>query len=50
MIGEDIEDPYGGAFKVTKGFSTAYQRNVISTPISEAGIVRYGYWYVITRT
>jgi len=42
FIGEDIEDPYGGAFKVTKGLSTAYQKNVINTPISEAGIVGMG--------
>ena len=42
VIGEDIEDPYGGAFKVTKGLSTAYPKNVISTPISEAGIVGMG--------
>ena len=42
IIGEDIKDPYGGAFKVTKGLSTAFQRNVISTPISEAGIVGMG--------
>ena len=42
IIGEDIKDPYGGAFKVTKGLSTAFHRNVISTPISEAGIVGMG--------
>jgi len=39
LIGEDIVDPYGGAFKVTKGLSTAYPSQVISTPISEAGIL-----------
>ena len=39
VIGEDILDPYGGAFKVTKGLSTSYPMQVISTPISEAGIV-----------
>ncbi len=38
MIGEDIADPYGGAFKVTAGLSTAYPERVFSTPISEAGI------------
>jgi len=42
LIGEDIDDPYGGAFKVTKGLSTKYQNNIISTPISEAGIVGMG--------
>ena len=39
LLGEDLKDPYGGAFKVTKGLSTKYPRRVISTPISEAGIV-----------
>jgi pyruvate/2-oxoglutarate/acetoin dehydrogenase E1 component len=38
LLGEDIFDPYGGAFKVTRGCSTAYPERVISTPISEAGL------------
>lgn len=38
IIGEDLHDPYGGAFKVTQGLSTDYKERVISTPISEAGI------------
>ena len=38
LIGEDLHDPYGGAFKVSQGLSTAYPGRVISTPISEAGI------------
>jgi 2-oxoisovalerate dehydrogenase E1 component len=38
LIGEDVVDPYGGAFKVTKGLSTAFPERVIGTPISEAGI------------
>jgi 2-oxoisovalerate dehydrogenase E1 component len=38
MIGEDVLDPYGGAFKVTKGLSTAFPQRVLGTPISEAGI------------
>jgi 2-oxoisovalerate dehydrogenase E1 component len=42
IIGEDIADPYGGAFKVTKGISNKFKDNVISTPISEAGIVGMG--------
>lgn len=41
FIGEDISDPYGGAFKVTKGLSTLYPDRVISTPISEAGITGF---------
>ena len=39
LLGEDLHDPYGGAFKVTAGLSTDYPARVISTPISEAGIV-----------
>jgi pyruvate/2-oxoglutarate/acetoin dehydrogenase E1 component len=39
VIGEDILDPYGGAFKVTRGLSTAYPDRVFTTPISEAAIV-----------
>jgi pyruvate/2-oxoglutarate/acetoin dehydrogenase E1 component len=39
IMGEDILDPYGGAFKVTKGLSTSFPERVITTPISEAGIV-----------
>jgi pyruvate/2-oxoglutarate/acetoin dehydrogenase E1 component len=39
FIGEDLLDPYGGAFKVSKGLSTNFPKQVISTPISEAGIV-----------
>ncbi len=37
LLGEDVADPYGGAFKVTKGLSELYRGRVISTPISEAG-------------
>ena len=38
LLGEDILDPYGGAFKVTRGCSTACPQQVIPTPISEAGL------------
>ena len=38
VVGEDILDPYGGAFKVTKGLSSAYPDRVVGTPISEAGM------------
>ena len=38
LLGEDLVDPYGGAFKVTKGLSTRYPDRVISTPMSEAAI------------
>lgn len=39
VIGEDLLDPYGGAFKVTRGLSTAFPGRVLTTPISEAAIV-----------
>ncbi|WP_370963807.1 alpha-ketoacid dehydrogenase subunit beta [Amycolatopsis sp. cg9] len=38
VLGEDIADPYGGAFKVTRGLSDAHPGRVIATPISENGI------------
>jgi 2-oxoisovalerate dehydrogenase E1 component len=38
-IGEDIADPYGGAFKVTKGLSTEFPGRVKNTSISEAALV-----------
>lgn len=42
IIGEDIEGPYGGAFKVTKDLSERYPGRVRNTPISEAAIVGIG--------
>lgn len=39
VLGEDILDPYGGAFKVTRGLSTKFPERVLTTPISEAAIV-----------
>ena len=42
LFGEDLLDPYGGAFKITKDLSEIYPDNIISTPISEAGIVGMG--------
>ena len=41
VLGEDIIDPYGGAFKVTKGLSTKFPDRVIATPISEASITGF---------
>jgi pyruvate/2-oxoglutarate/acetoin dehydrogenase E1 component len=38
LLGEDISDPYGGAFKVTRGLSAAFPDRVRSTPISEGAI------------
>ena len=42
LIGEDILDPYGGAFKVTKGLTDKFPKQVYPTPISEASIVGIG--------
>ncbi|MBW4985688.1 hypothetical protein KZZ07_24400 [Mameliella sp. CS4] len=39
IIGEDIADPYGGAFKATKGNGQDFPDAIVSTPISEAGLV-----------
>lgn len=38
MVGEDLLDPYGGAFKVSKGLSSAFPGRVLTTPISEGAI------------
>jgi pyruvate/2-oxoglutarate/acetoin dehydrogenase E1 component len=42
LIGEDLEDDYGGAFKVTRGLSTRFPGRVRNTPISEAAVVGFG--------
>jgi 2-oxoisovalerate dehydrogenase E1 component len=42
LLGEDIESPYGGAFKVTKGLSEQFPERVRNMPISEASIVGIG--------
>ena len=42
FIGEDIMDPYGGAFKVAKGLSTNFPGRTIATPISELGLAGVG--------
>lgn len=39
LIGEDLLDPYGGAFKVSQGLSTRFPSRVLPTPISESAIV-----------
>jgi pyruvate/2-oxoglutarate/acetoin dehydrogenase E1 component len=38
LLGEDVLDPYGGAFKVTQGLSDAYPDRVLATPISEPSL------------
>ena len=39
LLGEDLLDPYGGAFKVTKGLSTDHPDRVVATPLCEGGFV-----------
>lgn len=38
LIGEDLLDPYGGAFKVSRGLSSQYPTRVWTSPVSEAAI------------
>ena len=38
LLGEDVLDPYGGAFKVTRGLSDRFPDRVLTTPVSEAGL------------
>ena len=42
LLGEDLEDPYGGAFKATKGLSSAFPGKILNTPICEAAITGFG--------
>jgi pyruvate/2-oxoglutarate/acetoin dehydrogenase E1 component len=42
LIGEDLLDPYGGAFKVSRGLSAQYPDRVWTSPVSEAAIVGVG--------
>ncbi|HON65946.1 MAG TPA: thiamine pyrophosphate-dependent enzyme [Phycisphaerae bacterium] len=42
LLGEDVCDPYGGAFKVTARLSSRFPDRVRNTPISEAAIVGMG--------
>ncbi|WP_285578821.1 transketolase C-terminal domain-containing protein [Herbidospora sp. NBRC 101105] len=42
LLGEDVLDPYGGAFKATRGLSTSFPSQVITTPISESAITGVG--------
>ncbi len=39
MIGEDIEGPYGGAFKVTRDLSSLFPARIRNTPISESATI-----------
>lgn len=42
LIGEDLLDPYGGAFKVSRGLSSQYPQRVWTSPVSEAAITGVG--------
>ena len=39
VVGEDIESPYGGAFKATRGLSEDFPGRVRNAPISEALLI-----------
>ncbi len=38
FFGQDIEDPKGGVFSLTKGLSSAYPENVYNSPLAESTI------------
>lgn len=38
LFGQDIEDPKGGVFGLTKGLSTEYPKRVVNAPLAEATI------------
>jgi 2-oxoisovalerate dehydrogenase E1 component len=42
ILGEDVEAPYGGAFKITRDLSALFPGRVRNTPISEAAITGVG--------
>lgn len=39
LLGQSIRDPYGGACKVTRGLSTAFDSQVLDMPICEAATI-----------
>lgn len=42
LLGEDIADPYGGAYSITKGMSTKFPGKIVNTPMSEQGFTGMG--------
>lgn len=42
LLGEDIEEPYGGAYNITMGLSAKYPGKLINTPMSEQGFTGMG--------
>tara|TARA_B100001063_G_C16773540_1_gene563333 strand:- start:3504 stop:4508 length:1005 start_codon:yes stop_codon:yes gene_type:complete len=49
IIGQDIKDPYGGAFKVTKNLSKNFPNKVLNMPISESGIIGFATGLVLNK-
>lgn len=43
LIGEDVEDPLGGVFRITKGLSTKYKGRVTNSALAEASILGVAY-------
>jgi len=39
LIGEDLLDPYGGAFKVSSGLSSRFPDRILATPLSEGAFL-----------
>jgi 2-oxoisovalerate dehydrogenase E1 component len=39
LLGQDLLDPYGGAFKISSGLSSRWPDRVLPTPVSEAGML-----------
>jgi 2-oxoisovalerate dehydrogenase E1 component len=48
LFGQDLLDPYGGAFAVTRGLSTEFPERIHPTPISEAAIVGSATGFALT--
>ncbi len=42
LLGEDVADPYGGAYTLTKGMSAKFPGKMINTPMSEQGFTGLG--------
>ncbi|MEI6513608.1 MAG: transketolase C-terminal domain-containing protein, partial [bacterium] len=42
MFGEDVEDPKGGVFGITKGLSSKYPERIVNSPLAEASIAGIG--------
>ncbi len=42
FFGEDVEDPKGGVFGMTKGLSSKFPKQVFNSPLAEASIIGIG--------